>query len=80
MLLLDRNAPGHLQPAFVPYYLGHLIVFLRDVFQMVRAYTDNVLVCGKKKNLIYVDFFLKDYLEKHVWQVKFPPSKRHMQI
>ena len=41
------------QPFFVPYYLCHLIVFLGDVFPMVRPYTDYIPVYGKKKNLIY---------------------------
>lgn len=75
-----RNAPGHLQPALIPYYLGHLTVFLRDVFQMVRPHTDHVFVYGKKNNLIYKFFNRKYYLKENVWQLKVPPSKRHMQI
>lgn len=46
---------------------------------MLRLYTDDVPVYGKKKNLIYIVFF-KYYLEENVWQLKFPPSKRYMQI
>lgn len=68
------------QPFFVLYYLCHLTVFLGDVFQTVRPYTDYVPVYGKKKNLIYMVFFLKDNLEENVWQLKSSPPKRHMQM
>lgn len=37
--------------------LCHLTVFLGDVFQMLRRYTDNVPVYEKKEILIYTVFF-----------------------
>ena len=56
---------GHLQYALVPYYLGHLIMFLRHVFQLVRPYTDDVPVYGKKK-----EFDLYGILPKRLFRRK----------